>query len=66
MTGIPSVEYGFFGMCVLVPAVRQIFGVNGNTMLTASVLLGIMILPTIISVSETSISAVPDKYYQGA
>ena len=47
MAGIPSVVYGFFGMCVLVPAVRQIFGVNGNTMLTASVLLGIMILPTI-------------------
>ena len=66
LAGIPSVVYGFFGMCVLVPAVRQIFGVNGNTMLTASVLLGIMILPTIISVSETSISAVPDKYYQGA
>lgn len=66
MAGIPSVVYGFFGMCVLVPAVRQIFGVNGNTMLTASVLLGIMILPTIISVSETSISAVPKKYYEGA
>ena len=66
MAGIPSVVYGFFGMCVLVPAVRSIFGVNGNTMLTASVLLGIMILPTIISVSETSISAVPEKYYQGA
>lgn len=66
MAGIPSVVYGFFGMCVLVPAVRQIFGVNGNTMLTASVLLGIMILPTIISVSETSISAVSEKYYEGA
>ena len=58
MAGIPSVVYGFFGMCVLVPMVRSIFGVNGNTMLTASVLLGMMILPTIISVS--------DKYYQGA
>ena len=66
MAGIPSVVYGFFGMCVLVPMVRSIFGVNGNTMLTASVLLGMMILPTIISVSETSIRAVPDKYYQGA
>ncbi len=66
MAGIPSVIYGFFGMCVLVPLVRQIFGVNGNTMLTASVLLGMMILPTIISVSETAIRAVPDKYYQGA
>lgn len=66
MAGIPSVIYGFFGMCVLVPLVRQLFGVNGNTMLTASVLLGMMILPTIISVSETAIRAVPDKYYQGA
>lgn len=66
MAGIPSVVYGFFGMCVLVPLVRQLFGVNGNTMLTASVLLGMMILPTIISVAETSIRAVPDKYYQGA
>lgn len=66
MAGIPSVVYGFFGMCVLVPLVRDLFGVNGNTMLTASILLGIMILPTIISVSETAIRAVPDKYYQGA
>lgn len=66
MAGIPSVVYGFFGMCVLVPLVRRLFGVNGNTMLTASILLGMMILPTIISVSETAIRAVPDKYYQGA
>lgn len=66
MAGIPSVVYGFFGMCVLVPLVRSLFGVNGNTMLTASILLGMMILPTIISVSETAIRAVPDKYYQGA
>lgn len=66
MAGIPSVVYGFFGMCVLVPAIRNILGVNGNTMLTAAVLLGIMILPTIISVSETAVSAVPDKYYEGA
>lgn len=66
MAGIPSVVYGFFGMCVMVPLVRQIFGVNGNTMLTASVLLGMMILPTIISVSESSIRAVPESYYQGS
>lgn len=66
MAGIPSVVYGFFGMCVLVPLVRSLFGVNGNTMLTASILLGMMILPTIISVSETAIRAVPDIYYQGA
>ena len=46
MAGIPSVVYGFFGMCVLVPMVRSIFGVNGNTMLTASVLLGVRTLTT--------------------
>lgn len=66
MAGIPSVVYGFFGLCVLVPMFRNWFGGNGNSMLTASVLLGIMILPTIISVSESSIRAVPEKYYQGA
>lgn len=66
MAGIPSVVYGLFGMTVLVPAVRNIFGGNGNSMLTASILLGIMILPTIIGVSESAILAVPDKYYQGA
>ena len=66
MAGIPSVVYGFFGMCVLVPMVRSIFGVNGNTMLTASVLLGMMILPTIINTAESSIVAVPEAYYEGA
>lgn len=66
MAGIPSVVYGFFGLCVLVPMCRDWFGGNGNSMLTASFLLGIMILPTIISVSEASIRAVPEKYYQGA
>ena len=66
MAGIPSVVYGFFGLCVLVPMCRNCFGGNGNSMLTASVLLGIMILPTIIGVSETAIRAVPEKYYQGA
>ena len=66
MAGIPSVVYGFFGMCVLVPMVRSIFGVNGNTMLTASVLLGMMILPTIINTAVSSIVAVPEAYYEGA
>lgn len=66
MAGIPSVIYGFFGLVVLVPAVRDNFGGDGLSMLTASMLLGMMILPTIISVSESSIRAVPDKYYQGA
>ena len=71
MAGIPSVVYGFFGLVVLVPMVREIFSipgkrVNGNSMLTASLLLGLMILPTIISVSESAIRAVPEKYYQGS
>ena len=66
MAGIPSVIYGFFGLVVLVPAVRENFGGDGLSMLTASMLLGMMILPTIISVSESSIRTVPDKYYQGA
>ena len=59
--GVPSVVYGFFGLVDLVPLVQNIFGVAGNTMLTASVLLGIMILPTIIGVSESAIRAVPDS-----
>lgn len=65
MAGIPSVVYGFFGLVVLVPFVRQFFGGRGMGVLTASVLLGFMILPTIISVSETSIRAVPESYYEG-
>lgn len=65
MAGIPSVVYGFFGLVVLVPLVRETFGGRGMSVLTASVLLGLMILPTIISVSEASIRAVPQSYYEG-
>lgn len=65
MVGIPSVVYGFFGLVVLVPFIREAFGGRGMSVLTASVLLGLMILPTIISVSETSIRAVPESYYEG-
>lgn len=65
MAGIPSVVYGFFGVVVLVPFIREAFGGRGMSVLTASVLLGLMILPTIISVSETSIRAVPESYYEG-
>lgn len=65
LAGIPSVIYGFFGLVVLVPLVAKIKG-DGNSIFTASILLGIMILPTIINVSEAAIRAVPDKYYQGA
>ena len=66
LAGIPSVVYGFFGIVVLVPFVREIFGGDGNSILTASILLGMMILPTIIGVSESAIRAVPDSYYEGA
>ena len=66
LAGIPSVVYGFFGLVVMVPMVREVFGGNGNSILTASLLLGIMILPTIIETSEAAIQAVPDKYYEGA
>lgn len=65
MAGIPSVVYGFFGLVVLVPFIREVFGGRGMSVLTASILLGLMILPTIISVSEASIRAVPESYYEG-
>lgn len=66
LAGIPSVVYGFFGLVVIVPIIRQNFGGSGQSILTASILLGIMILPTIIGVSEAAIRAVPDSYYEGA
>lgn len=65
MAGIPSVVFGFFGLVVLVPFVRQQFGGFGMGVLTASLLLGLMILPTIISVSESALRAVPTSYYEG-
>lgn len=65
MAGIPSVVYGFFGLVVLVPFVRENIGGFGMGVLTASILLGLMILPTIISVSEAAIRAVPNSYYEG-
>ncbi len=66
LAGIPSVVYGFFGLVVMVPIVRELFGGSGSSIFTAGVLLGIMILPTIISVSEASLQAVPKTYYEGA
>ena len=70
LAGIPSVVYGFFGLMIIVPWVRDTFrpyyGGNGLSLFSAALLLGIMILPTIISISESAIRAVPDKYYQGA
>ena len=66
LAGIPSVVYGFFGLMVIVPFVRDVFGGNGSSILTAGILLGMMILPTIISVSESALNAVPSSYYEGA
>ncbi len=66
MAGIPSIVYGFFGLMVIVPMMRSLVGGSGKSMLTASVLLGIMILPTIIGVAESAIRAVPDSYYEGS
>ena len=66
LAGIPSVVYGFFGLMVIVPLIRKLFGGSGTSMLAASVVLGIMILPTIIGVSESAIRAVPESYYEGS
>lgn len=66
MAGIPSIVYGFFGILVIVPAVHDIFGTSGKGLLTASLLLGMMILPTIIGVCETQLRSVPEQYYEGS
>ena len=66
LAGIPSIVYGFFGLVVLVPIMQNLFGGSGKGVLTASILLGIMILPTIIGVSESAIRAVPRSYYEGS
>lgn len=66
LAGIPSVVYGFFGLMVIVPLVRTIFGGSGTSMLSACIVLGIMILPTIINVSASALDAVPKSYYEGS
>ncbi len=66
LAGIPSVVYGFFGIVVIVPFVRMVFGGRGFSMLAASILLGIMILPTIIEIGQSALEAVSDSYYNGA
>lgn len=67
LAGIPSVVYGFFGLMILVPLIRDLFHKgNGSSILSASILLGIMILPTIIGVTESAIRAVPSNYYEGS
>jgi len=64
--GIPSVLYGFFGLVVVIPFIRNTFGGPGNSILAAMIILSIMILPTIINLSEAAIRAVPNIYYEGA
>lgn len=66
MAGIPSVVYGFFGLVVLVPLIRTWTGTNGMSVFCASILLGIMILPTIITISESALRTVPAACYEGA
>ncbi len=66
MAGIPSIVYGFFGLIVIVPFFAQVFETNGKGLISASILLAMMILPTIILVSKTSIEAVSKSYYEGA
>lgn len=66
LASIPSIVYGFFCLVVVVPIIQELTNTSGKGILTASILLGIMILPTIINTSESSIRAVPDMYYEGA
>ncbi|SDH19786.1 phosphate ABC transporter membrane protein 1, PhoT family [Vibrio xiamenensis] len=67
LAGIPSVVYGFFGLLIIVPLIQNVFEVPaGNTILAGIIVLGVMILPTVITVSETSIRAVPSSYKEGS
>lgn len=68
LAGIPSIVYGFFGLIVLVPLIRSIGPKNtdGNSILTSAILLAMMILPTIIGVTESAIRTVPRHYYEGS
>ena len=66
LAGIPSVVYGFMGVIILVPFIREKFGGPGFSVLAASIILGIMILPTIISISIDSLQAVPRSYREGS
>ncbi|MDH4197037.1 MAG: phosphate ABC transporter permease subunit PstC, partial [Candidatus Aminicenantes bacterium] len=66
LAGIPSVVYGFMGVIILVPFIRETFGGPGFSVLAASIILGIMILPTVISISIDSLQAVPPAYRDGS
>lgn len=66
LAGIPSVVYGFFGIVFLLPLLANIAPNNGSGLLATSLILGIMIMPTVVSLSKTSLEAVPRSYYEGA
>ncbi|MCL6591530.1 MAG: phosphate ABC transporter permease subunit PstC [Firmicutes bacterium] len=66
LAGIPSVVYGFFGMVILVPALRGVFGGVGFSLLAGGIILAIMILPTVISISEDALRAVPHDYKEAS
>jgi phosphate ABC transporter permease protein PstC len=66
LAGIPSVVYGFIGVMVLAPIIRNNFGGPGLSILSASIILGVMVLPTVISISTDAISAVPNTFREAA
>ena len=66
LAGIPSVVYGFFGIVFLLPLLANVAPNNGSGLLATSIILGIMILPTVVSLSRTSLEAVPKSYYEGS
>ena len=66
LAGIPSVVFGFFALQTFVPLLRLFAGGSGSSMLAAALVLGIMILPTVIAVSEAALRAVPETYYEGS
>lgn len=66
LAGIPSVVYGFLGVIYIVPIVRNYFGGSGFSLFSTAVVLGIMILPTVISISYDSLMSVPKGYREGS
>ena len=66
MAGVPSIVYGFFGLMLIVPMMNRLTGEDGSTMLTASIVLAIMILPLIMRQTEEALKAVPDSYREGS
>lgn len=66
LAGVPSVLYGFFGLVVIVPMLDDFFGGGGNSLLAVMIILSIMILPTIVSISESALRSLPKEYKEGS